>query len=134
MSKKDIGDINVGDTFSASEEVDKYRTIYYAGASGDFNPIHIDPEFGKMVGLGGVILHGLCTFGFMTKTVTDWTGDPGSLKKIKCRFAKPVHLGDTVTTKATLSAVEGNKATIGLTVSNQDGADVLTQVSAEVEL
>lgn len=134
MPKKDIHDINVGDTFSASEEVDKYRTVYYAGASGDFNPIHIDPEFGEMVGLGGVILHGLCTFGFMTKTVTDWTGDPGTLKKIKCRFAKPVHLGDTVTTKATISAVEGNKATIGLTVSNQDGADVLTQVSAEVEL
>jgi len=134
MPEKDIHDIKVGDTFSASEEVDKYRTIYYAGASGDFNPIHIDPEFGKIVGLGGVILHGLCTFGFMTKTVTDWAGDPGSLKKIKCRFAKPVHLGDTVTTKAAVSAVEGNKATIGLTVSNQDGADVLTQVSAEVEL
>jgi len=134
MSKREIRDVHVGDTFSASEEVDKYRTIYYAGASGDFNPIHIDPEFGKMVGLGGVILHGLCTFGFMTKTVTDWTGDPGSLKKLKCRFAKPVHLGDTVTTKGTLSAVEGNRATIGLSVSNQDGADVLTQVSAEVEL
>ncbi len=134
MTKKEIQEIKVGDTFSASEEVDKYRTIYYAGASGDFNPIHIDPEFGKMVGLGGVILHGLCTFGFMTKTVTDWTGDPGSLKKIKCRFAKPVHLGDTVTTEATVSAVEENRVTIGLKVSNQDGADVLTQVSAEVEL
>ncbi|MCD6281169.1 MAG: MaoC family dehydratase, partial [Deltaproteobacteria bacterium] len=46
-------DIKPGDSFTASEEVDKYRTIYYAGASGDFNPIHIDPEFGKMVGLGG---------------------------------------------------------------------------------
>ncbi|MEA3470781.1 MAG: MaoC/PaaZ C-terminal domain-containing protein [Thermodesulfobacteriota bacterium] len=134
MSKRDMNDIKVGDTFSASEEVDKYRTIYYAGASGDFNPIHIDPEFGKMVGLGGVILHGLCTFGFMTKTVTDWTGDPGSLKKIKCRFAKPVHLGDTVTTEARVAAVEGNRTTIELKVANQEGADVLLMASAEVEL
>lgn len=134
MSKKDINDVKVGDTFSASEEVDKYRTIYYAGASGDFNPIHIDPEFGEMVGLGGVILHGLCTFGFMTKTVTDWTGDPGALKRIKCRFARPVHLGDTITTEAKVAALEENKATIGLKVSNQEGADVLTVASAEVEL
>lgn len=134
MSKREINDIKVGDTFSASEEVDKYRTIYYAGASGDFNPIHIDPEFGKAVGLGGVILHGLCTFGFMTKTVTDWTGDPGALKRIKCRFAMPVHLGDTITTEARVAAVEENKATIDLKVANQDGAEVLLMVSAEVEI
>ncbi|MBW2544290.1 MAG: hypothetical protein JRD43_02210 [Deltaproteobacteria bacterium] len=134
MSKRDINDIKVGDTFSASEEVDKYRTIYYAGASGDFNPIHIDPEFGKAVGLGGVILHGLCTFGFMTKTVTDWTGDPGALKRIKCRFAMPVHLGDTITTEVRVAAVEENRATIDLKVANQDGAEVLLMASAEVEL
>jgi len=45
--------IDAGDTFNAQQEIDKYRAIYYAGASGDFNPIHIDAEFGKMVGLGG---------------------------------------------------------------------------------
>ncbi len=44
--------IEKGQTFTGSEKVDKYRPIYYAGASGDYNPIHIDPEFGKMVGLG----------------------------------------------------------------------------------
>lgn len=134
MSKREIKDVKIGDTFSAAEEVDKYRPIYYAGASGDFNPIHIDPEFGEMVGLGGVILHGLCTFGFMTKTVTDWTGDPGALKKIKCRFAKPVHLGDTISTEATVTALEGGRATVELKVANQDGDGVLTMASAEVEL
>ena len=134
MPKRGIKDVTIGDTFSAAEEVDQYRTIYYAGASGDFNPIHIDPEFGKAVGLGGVILHGLCTFGFMTKTVTDWTGDPGSLKRIKCRFAMPVHLGDTITTQAIVAAVDENKATIDLKVANQDGAEVLLMASAEIEL
>ncbi len=134
MPKREIKDIKIGDTFSAAEEVDQYRTIYYAGASGDFNPIHIDPEFGKAVGLGGVILHGLCTFGFMAKAVTDWTGDPGALKRIKCRFAKPVHLGDTITTEARVAAVEENRATIDLKVANQDNTEVLLMASAEVEL
>ncbi|MBN2284333.1 MAG: MaoC family dehydratase [Deltaproteobacteria bacterium] len=134
MAKKQIQDIKVGEVFTASEEVDKYRTIYYAGASGDFNPIHIDPEFGKMVGLGGVILHGLCTFGFMTKTVTDWTGDPGALKRIKCRFARPVHLGDTVTTEGTVTAVEGNTVSLDLKVTNQESVAVLSMATAVVEL
>jgi len=131
---KNIKDIKVGESFSASEEVDKYRAIYYAGASGDFNPIHIDPEFGKMVGLGGVILHGLCTFGFMTKTVTDWAGDPGVLKRIKCRFARPVHLGDTITTSGTVSNVQGNRVSIDLKVMSQEGVEVLVMATAEVEL
>ncbi|MBN1636463.1 MAG: hypothetical protein JW920_08115 [Deltaproteobacteria bacterium] len=127
-------DIKVGDTFNAVEEVDKYRTIYYAGASGDFNPIHIDPDFGEMVGLGGVILHGLCTLAFAAKTVTDWSGDPGSLKRLRCRFAMPVHLGDSITTQAKILSIEGNRAKIELSVTNQDGAEVLTMTSAEIEL
>jgi len=129
---KNIKDVKVGDSFTAKEEVDRYRAIYYAGASGDFNPIHIDPEFGQMVGLGGVILHGLCTLGFAAKSITDWTGDPGALKKLKCRFAKPVHLGDVITTEAKVTAVEGSRATLEIKVSNQEGVDVLTMVTAEV--
>lgn len=131
MSKKEI---KQGDTFTASETVDKYRTIYYAGASGDFNPIHIDPEFGQQVGLGGVILHGLCTLGFVAKAVTDWTGDPGKLKRLKCRFASPVHLGDVVTTRAIVKEVTGDRVMINLTVTTQENVEVLTMTSAEVAL
>ena len=131
MSKK-INEIKLGDTFTAKEDVDRYRTIFYAGASGDFNPIHIDPEFGQMVGLGGVILHGLCTLAFTANAITNWTGDPGMLKKYKCRFAKPVHLADVITTEATVTAVENNKATISLKITNQEGVEVLTMVEAEI--
>src|SRR5512136_2420154 len=98
---KHIKDIKVGDGYTATEEVDKYRPIYYAGASGDYNPIHIDPEFGNMVGLGGAILQGLCTLAFAAKTVTDWAGDPGRLKKIKCRFSAPVMMEDTISVQGT---------------------------------
>ncbi len=129
MSKQEI---QAGDTFTASEEVDKYRAIFYAGASGDFNPIHIDPEFGKQVGLGGVILHGLCTLGFVAKSITDWTGDPGAMKQLKCRFASPVHLGDTVTTEGKVASVENGRAQLDLKVTTQDGTEVLTMTGAEV--
>lgn len=126
--------IEKGVTFSAQETVDKYRAIYYAGASGDFNPIHIDPEFGKMVGLGGVILHGLCAVGFVVKTITDWQGDPGKLKRFKCRFASPVHLEDVITTSGEVTDVREGRATIALKVTNQHGLEVETGVTAEVEL
>jgi acyl dehydratase len=126
--------IEKGMTFSSQETVDRYRAIYYAGASGDFNPIHIDPEFGKMVGLGGVILHGLCAVGFVVKTITDWQGDPGKIKRFKCRFASPVHLEDVITTSGEVTDVKEGRATIALKVTNQSGLEVETSVSAEVAI
>jgi acyl dehydratase len=125
--------IKKGDTFSAEEEVDKYRAIIYAGASGDFNPIHIDPEVAKAVGLGGVILHGLCTLGFAAKAVTDWTKDPGKLKKLKCRFSAPVRPEETVTVRGEVSDIKEKRASINLEVTTGEDVEVLTRVSAEVE-
>lgn len=126
--------ISVGDSFKVNQEVDKYRAIYYAGASGDFNPIHIDAEFGKMVGLGGAILQGLCTLGFTADAITTWVSDPGRVKKLKCRFASPVRMGDTLTIEGTVSEVQENRATLAITVKNQDGIEVLTKVQAEIEI
>lgn len=125
--------ISVGDSFTVKQEVDKYRAIYYAGASGDFNPIHIDPEFGKMVGLGGAILQGLCTLGFTADAVTTWVSDPGRLKKLRCRFASPVRMGDTLTIEGNVTEIKEERATLVVTVKNQDGIEVLTKVQAEIE-
>lgn len=122
-----------GQVFTGSEKVDKYRAIYYAGASGDYNPIHIDPEFGKMVGLGGAILQGLCTLALTAKTVTDWTGDPGRLKKIKCRFSAPVMMEDTISVQGTVTDVQAGRVKVDLKVINQNGAEVLQKVEAEVD-
>ena len=126
--------IQKGQTFTGSEKVDKYRALYYAGASGDYNPIHIDPEFGKMVGLNGTILQGLCTLAFAAKTVTDWVGDPGKLKKIKCRFSAPVMMEDTISIQGAVAEVQAGRARVELAVINQVGAEVLQKVEAEVEL
>jgi len=124
--------IDAGDTFNAQQEIDKYRAIYYAGGSGDFNPIHIDAEFGKMVGLGGAILQGLCTLGFTADAVTTWIGDPGRLKKLKCRFSLAVKMGDTITIEGLVTEVDEDTGTVVIKVINQNGGDVLTNVQAEV--
>ena len=125
--------VEKGQTFTGSEKVDKYRPIYYAGASGDYNPIHIDHEFGKMVGLGGAILQGLCTLAFASKTVTDWAGDPGKMKRLKCRFSAPVLMEDTISVQGTVTEVQAGRARIELMVVNQNGVEVLQKVEAEVE-
>ncbi len=126
--------IEQGQTFTGIEKVDKYRALYYAGASGDYNPIHIDPDFGKMVGLNGTILQGLCTLAFAAKTVTDWAGDPGKLKKIKCRFSAPVMIEDTISVQGTVTEMQAGRARVDLSVVNQSGEEVLQKVEAEVEI
>ena len=87
----------VGDTFTHVRECDKYRPIYYAAASGDFNPIHIDDQVGKAAGLGGAILQGLCTLGWAVEGFVDYLGDPTRVSKVKVRFSKPVAIADTIT-------------------------------------
>jgi acyl dehydratase len=65
---------------------DKYLTVRYAGASGDFNPIHIDEEFAKMVGLPGRILHGLWSMAQVARAQTEAAGEPGRLKRLSVQF------------------------------------------------
>ena len=63
-------------SFEEKQKVDRYRAFYYAAASGDFNPLHIDPAVGEKAGFGGPILHGLCTAAWMVDSVTRAHGDP----------------------------------------------------------
>ena len=130
----DFDKINVGDEMPVEKNpVGKYQPMYYAGASGDFNPIHIDPEFGKMVGLGGNILQGLCTMAFAAKSVWNYGGDPGSLKKLKVRFAKPVKPLDMVVVSGKVVAKEGDVATIEvIATTNKGEVEVLNNSVAEL--
>jgi acyl dehydratase len=65
---------------------DRYLTVRYAGASGDFNPIHIDQEFARSVGLPGRILHGLWTMAQVARAQTEAAGGPGALKRLSVQF------------------------------------------------
>lgn len=132
--KRKASEVNVGDVFDLKHIVGKYDPIFYAGASGDFNPIHIDPEFGKMVGLGGNILQGLCTMAYTARCHTEFAGDLGALKQIKVRFSSPVFPEDTVTAKAKVTAVEGRRVRTEFVAVNQGNEEVITLASAEMEL
>ena len=132
-------DIKVGDEIpSFSIQLEQMMLWMYSGASGDFNPIHNDKEFGEKVGLGGTIAHGLSSMGRMQKTLTDWIEDPGKLRKLKVRFAAPAHPGDTVTFKGKVTdkKEEDGKNLVVLEVGaeTQDGVQVLTKGEAVIEL
>lgn len=101
---------------SRTISVTRADLIRYAGASGDFNPIHWNERFAQAVGLPGVIAHGMFTMGAAVQLVTEWVGDPGVIVDYQTRFTKPVIVPD----------VEGaeNPATGGnqLNVSGKIGA------------
>ena len=110
-------------------EVNKYLPYYYAGASLDFNLIHIDNEFAKQVGLGGIILQGLCTMAFVYKCVMR-DNDPSNLKKLKVRFRHPVKPLDKLTIGGKITSQEKDQTTIELIATNQKGEQVVTNAVA----
>ena len=84
-------DVEVGTELPAqSFPVTRATLVQYAGASGDFNPIHWNEKFAKEVGLPDVIAHGMFTMAEAIRVVTDWTGDPGAVVDYGVRFTKPV--------------------------------------------
>ncbi|MEU8468474.1 MaoC family dehydratase [Streptomyces sp. NPDC029006] len=84
-------DVEVGTELPAqSFPVTRATLVRYAGASGDFNPIHWNEKFAKEVGLPDVIAHGMFTMAEAIRVVTDWTGDPGAVVEYGVRFTKPV--------------------------------------------
>lgn len=109
-------------------EIDKYRSYYYAGASGDFNLIHIDDDFAKSVGLGGIILQGLCTMAYVYRAAI-CNYSPEKLKKFKVRFRQVVRPLDKITIKGKVTSIENNCATIDLIAENQKGEQVITNAS-----
>ena len=83
--------INVGDELPAQDfPVSRADLVMYAGASGDFNPIHWNERFAKSVGLPDVIAHGMFTMASAVRVVTDWAGDPGAVVEYGVRFTRPV--------------------------------------------
>jgi len=82
------------------QRIDPDQAVRYAAASGDRNPIHLDEGVARMVGLPGVIIHGLCTMAFVARVIVDGPcgGDPDRLKRMSVRFSRPVHPGVTIET------------------------------------
>jgi len=78
------------------------QLVRYAGASGDFNPLHTDPKIGEMIGVGGIIAHGMLIMGFVGQMLSDYVG-PQALKKFGVRFKGMTHLDDVITCTGTIT-------------------------------
>jgi acyl dehydratase len=119
---------------SVAQTIDKDQTYRYAAASGDRNPIHVDENVAKMAGLGGIIVHGLCTMAFTSKVAIDGLcgGDPARLKRLRVRFSRPVLPGQTITTRVWPDGERAGRRVFTYETYNPDGHAVIRGGIAEV--
>ena len=124
-------ELAVGDqrTMVLCDDLTRTQIVQYAGASGDYNPLHSDDLYTREVaGYPGVFAHGMLTMGMTGRLLTDWFGD-GRLTKYGVRFSRQVWPGDTLTATATVEAIreEGGCHFVDLAVStvNQEGQEVV---------
>jgi acyl dehydratase len=123
--------IDVGDEAEplVVESLTRTNFVRYAGASGDFNPMHHDDTIATQVGNPSVFGHGMLTMGLLARVVKDWFG-PEAIRRFQVRFSKQVWPGDTLTCTATVTGKreeDGEKLVdLECAVTNQEGVQVLT--------
>ena len=121
---------------SLTVRLTREQLVRYAGASGDFNPIHYSDHFATALGLPGVIAHGMLTMGTALRVVTDWVGDPSRIASYSARFTRPVVVPDDaegaeVTFTATVASVGDGTVVLGIEAVCA-GVKVLGAARAEV--
>ncbi len=128
-----VGEIVAEQTY----ELTRDSLVRYAGASGDFNPIHYRDDIAQSVGLDGVLAHGMLTMGLAVSPVVEWLGPRGSITDYQARFTRPVPVdastGATITVVAKVGLVDDDGARIDLTVSS-GGSTVLGKAQVRVVL
>ena len=124
-------DVKAGDELPplVKGPIQQIQLTRYAGASGDFNPIHQDEEFARAAGMGGVFAHGMLSMGFVAQALTDWAG-AGRVRRIGVRFAALVRLKDTITCRGrvlgTSSRDGAHLVELEIWAENQRGEKVVT--------
>ena len=136
MSAPAVSTVAAGDSVTPfSMTVSQGQVNAYAGASGDNNPIHLDPEFARSVGLPGTIAHGMLEMGILAEAIASWAGGNANLLSLSCRFSKPLLPGDTIICTGTVVSVDDSGvATLEVAASSDRGDRVLTNGRATVRL
>lgn len=125
-NKVKFDDINVGDEIPELKKgpIQRIQLVKYAGASGDFNPIHVDEPYAKSAGFDSVFAHGMLSMGFLGQLLTDWAG-VGNLKKFGVRFAAITWPDDVISIKGIITGKreEGGEKLVDLDLiaENQKG-------------
>ena len=124
--------LKAGDTYTEClvEDLSRTQIVMYAGASGDYNPVHTDEKFTKEIaGYPSVFAHGMLTMGMTGRMLTNYVGD-GRLTKYGVRFTSQVWPGDTLNSTATVVDVTNGIVNLSVETTNQDGAVVLSGYAA----
>ena len=140
MAAPDFDGLTVGDVVAErSFPLTRDSLVRYAGASGDFNPIHYRDDVAQQVGLPGVLAHGMLTMGFAVQPVVDWVGDPGRIRDYQVRYTRPVVVDPQAGAEVAVAArvgqldAEARVARIDLTVKVGDDT-VLGKAQVRVSL
>jgi acyl dehydratase len=130
-----MAELNVGDSIPELRVTpDKYLPHRYAGASGDFNPIHIDDEFAKMVGLPRNILHGLYSMGLVARANAALAdGDPRALKRLSVQMRGMGVPEQEIVVTGTVKSVDGDRVVVD-TVASQGETTLIKNAEAELQL
>ena len=121
-------DVQVGDALPklVKSPVTHLQLVRYAGASGDFNPLHTDPKIGEMIGTGGIIAHGMLIMGFVGQLLSEYVG-PTALRKFGVRFKGMTRIGDEITCSGTITEkyeVDGEGRIAGKVQAADQNGDV----------
>ena len=100
--------------------ITKVQLVKYAGASGDFNPLHTDDEFAQKIGMQGVIAHGMLVMGFLGEYVMKLAGDVAQVKQFSMRFGAMTVPGDAITCTAQVKEINEGEVVLELTAQKQD--------------
>ena len=123
----------VGERLPTLRRSIELRTLVrYAGASGDFNPIHYDEAYAVAAGLDGVIGHGMLAMALVSEAVTDWVGDSRRVRTVSARFTNPYRVGDVLTVEGEVVACSEEASALRLRCVNQDGVEVIGRAAATV--
>jgi len=135
MSELTVGTVVAERTVELTRE----SLVRYAGASGDFNPIHYRDDVATRVGLPGVLAHGMLTMGLGAGFVTDWSGDPGAITEYNVRFTSPVLVKETEPAKVDFTGriksvdADTRKAVVAIT-AKYEGKKIFGRAVATVQL
>jgi acyl dehydratase len=121
-------DVQVGDEIPrlVKSPVTHLQLVRYAGASGDFNPLHTDPRIGEMLGIGGIIAHGMLIMGFVGQMLSDYVG-PMALRRFGVRFRSMTRLDDVITCSGTITEkyeADGEARIAGKVQASDQNGDV----------
>jgi acyl dehydratase len=122
-------EVAVGDRLpECTENIDQAKLVRYAGASGDFNPLHWEPEFAAKVSpTGGIIAHGMLNMGLVSALVTEWAGGPEHVRSLSAIFRAPCPVDSTITVSGEVLSLDPSTRTATLSVWAElpDGARVI---------